>query len=713
MEVDPGPLQSVSADFERPALSYTQGAYSGYNPLFAGNQVAPNRAADWNWLSLYFSTMQSSLQSGAQPTGTRLTNAFITGLFLPDMTLGSVLFVGAGGQVSQNNPSLFWDNSAFSLNQDNGAAAANVAHRFRVAGDTQNRFQISADGTNTWGGGSATPNISMQYKATSVPIAGPSVVFNGVDTRVFQFITIQTGSSGLAVAGDIFAQHTSGGAGRACRSGIIQTRIDHAFNDTATVTHAVEGRFRFTANATGGTHSDASVFCSFFMTEALATKTLTNLVYYDIQQSELGASAVGTAIGFYARTFPATTTTKISLESDDSAATMRHLGFVSIGKTTVPSYQLDVAVSTATGTPNISINQAGTGDPVYFATIAGGNSFAWGIDNSDADSWKLSYGSAANAALGTNDYLTVLVGGNIGINTTGPDRKLDILDASNPQLRLTFTDGSVFTDFTAGSDGRLTIGPSGTLLLLDKTSSGGEPKIEVINRSNTASSNSAFEANVAGTSAGDPYIKFTIASGASWACGSDNSDSDKFKISGSSALGTSDVISMTTTGGISHTIVSGANEFSINDSQGDCDFRVEGDSLSHMIFMDATSTTENIALVATTAPNWQSMDNGLFIGNVATAPTGNPASGHYYYDNAGIPTWRSSGGAIMNLSQATGGQNVTNSVTDTASTNGTIPDITNGAVYATDYTNLRNALFQLARMLKQDHDQLRAMGILT
>jgi len=44
---------------------------------------------------------------------------------------------------------------------------------------------------------------------------------------------------------------------------------------------------------------------------------------------------------------------------------------------------------------------------------------------------------------------------------------------------------------------------------------------------------------------------------------------------------------------------------------------------------------------------------------------------------------------------------------------GPIPDITNGTVYATDYTNLRNALFQLARMLKQDHDQLRAMGILT
>ncbi len=63
--------------------------------------------------------------------------------------------------------------------------------------------------------------------------------------------------------------------------------------------------------------------------------------------------------------------------------------------------------------------------------------------------------------------------------------------------------------------------------------------------------------------------------------------------------------------------------------------------------------------------------------------------------------------------QGTGGQNVTNNVTNSGSTDGTIPDITDGVTYATDYVNLRRALYQLARMLKQDHDQLRAMGILT
>lgn len=68
-------------------------------------------------------------------------------------------------------------------------------------------------------------------------------------------------------------------------------------------------------------------------------------------------------------------------------------------------------------------------------------------------------------SFGTADQLpttkmTVLGSGNVGIGTTGPDRKLDVLDASNPQLRLTYTDGTVYTDFQTNSAGSLNITPS-------------------------------------------------------------------------------------------------------------------------------------------------------------------------------------------------------------------------------------------------------------
>jgi hypothetical protein len=59
------------------------------------------------------------------------------------------------------------------------------------------------------------------------------------------------------------------------------------------------------------------------------------------------------------------------------------------------------------------------------------------------------------------DALTIRGDGNVGINTTGPDRKLDVLDASNPQLRLTQTDGTVYADFQVDNTGDLVMGVAG------------------------------------------------------------------------------------------------------------------------------------------------------------------------------------------------------------------------------------------------------------
>ncbi len=89
-----------------------------------------------------------------------------------------------------------------------------------------------------------------------------------------------------------------------------------------------------------------------------------------------------------------------------------------------------------------------------------------------------------------------------------------------------------------------------------------------------------------------------------------------------------------------------------NESQADRDFRVEGDSASHMIFMDATSTTENIALLTTSAPNWQSGDKILFIGNADTVPTGDPTGGGFLYVEAGALKFRGSSGTVTPIAPA-------------------------------------------------------------
>ncbi|MFA6304465.1 MAG: hypothetical protein WC669_01820 [Patescibacteria group bacterium] len=93
-------------------------------------------------------------------------------------------------------------------------------------------------------------------------------------------------------------------------------------------------------------------------------------------------------------------------------------------------------------------------------------------NNNDADTRNIIFGK--NTALGTapagaNELMRLTETGNLGINTVGPDRKLDVLDASNPQLRLTQADGTVYSDFQMDSNGDLLINVDGASnqLILD------------------------------------------------------------------------------------------------------------------------------------------------------------------------------------------------------------------------------------------------------
>jgi hypothetical protein len=108
----PDPLQNAAETFQRPGLSYDEGNYAGFNPMFSGNQDAPQRAADWNWITLNFSPMQSSLQSGAaiNSSGQTFQNIRVFGLALPDQPQGQILFTNAINQIT-SSASLFWDNA--------------------------------------------------------------------------------------------------------------------------------------------------------------------------------------------------------------------------------------------------------------------------------------------------------------------------------------------------------------------------------------------------------------------------------------------------------------------------------------------------------------------------------------------------------------------------------------------------------------------------
>lgn len=69
----------------------------------------------------------------------------------------------------------------------------------------------------------------------------------------------------------------------------------------------------------------------------------------------------------------------------------------------------------------------------------------------------------------SNSRVNIDTSGNLGLSTTAPRRKIDILDASNPQFRATHTDNSVYTDFKTDATGKMTITPSGGKTVLAST----------------------------------------------------------------------------------------------------------------------------------------------------------------------------------------------------------------------------------------------------
>ncbi|MFZ5365021.1 MAG: hypothetical protein ACOZBH_02370 [Patescibacteria group bacterium] len=73
-----------------------------------------------------------------------------------------------------------------------------------------------------------------------------------------------------------------------------------------------------------------------------------------------------------------------------------------------------------------------------------------------------SFGFTTSLAAPPTKVMNIFNTGSVGINTFGPDAKLDVLATSGEQLRLTYTDGSVYTGFTVNSDGDLIVDATGS-----------------------------------------------------------------------------------------------------------------------------------------------------------------------------------------------------------------------------------------------------------
>ncbi len=93
-------------------------------------------------------------------------------------------------------------------------------------------------------------------------------------------------------------------------------------------------------------------------------------------------------------------------------------------------------------------------------------------------------------------------------------------------------------------------------------------------------------------------------------------------------------------------VLSLAGGMVINELGLDTDFRVEGDTLQRLLATDGSAATENVIICADAAPDFKTMDRGYFLGDVTTAPTGDPVAGIFVWSGAGVGTARAGGGTV-------------------------------------------------------------------
>jgi hypothetical protein len=196
--------------------------------------------------------------------------------------------------------------------------------------------------------------------------------------------------------------------------------------------------------------------------------------------------------------------------------------------------------------------------------------------------------------------------GTVGIGTGGPDAKLDVLDTST-QLRLTHTDGSIYSDYKTDSSGYAVITPSGNRLGIGNTPLG------------------TF--HVESTGAQDTFL-----------------------------IRTGDVQNA-----ITFRRASVGNQWQIG--------QVSASSTTHFVIYDAANSERRIlALSGSDAALCLQLDGGnvgvatvnqfggglgvIGIANAATNPSSSPTGGGVLYVDAGALKYRGSGGTVTTIANA-------------------------------------------------------------
>lgn len=424
----------------------------------------------------------SSLNIGMLGTADSATNSPAVNVGVVGNALNGTLNVGGYFSLSATAPTF----ASAALIADNGAISSPI-----FLGRTNGTIVVTIDSSGRFGVGITTPNYPIQLNSGLLAI--PNTLFgSGVSSGL---ITVDGSNNKLLFFGSTDAGGTTYSFFRTNRgydgsvnvtSGYLSTRPgaslqleddNFVFYQFAASSSSSAEKMRIDSNGSMGLGTSLPV--SKFHILNPSPTTVSAIIQnasgqtYDSLQIKNNAGGVMSSFDSGGNLLVGTTTspgTGLTVATPNGGANTS-LNLVQLANGSAPNSYISIGFTVPTS-GLIGQFLATADNYVNAAVDLGADSFVLSCQSTSGDLFLGANGSGGTIKFLTGGYavanrrMTILPSGLVGIGTTTPRVRADILDTAT-QLRLTYTDNSVYTDFRTNSSGNLVITPSSGTVAID------------------------------------------------------------------------------------------------------------------------------------------------------------------------------------------------------------------------------------------------------